>query len=132
MAADRTRKSDPVDAYVGGRIRLRRNLRGLSQTTLGEAVGVSFKQIQKYESGINRIGAGRLYEIGVALKVQVSYFFEGAPEAGRGGKRLKTAKVPEDVFNTKETIRLTQNYLRIPDDRLRKQFLSLVKAVAKG
>ena len=97
MAAARTRKSDPIDAYVGGRIRLRRNLRGLSQTTLGEAVGVSFKQIQKYESGINRIGAGRLYEIGVALKVQVSYFFEGAPEAGRGGKRLKTATLSVTV-----------------------------------
>ena len=132
MAAKRTRKSDPVDAYVGARIRLRRNVLGFSQTKLGDAVGVSFKQIQKYESGTNRIGAGRLYEIGVALKVQVSYFFEGAPEAGRGGKRPKTAKVPEDVFNTKETIQLTQTYLRIPDDRLRKRFLSLVKAVAKG
>ena len=61
MAADRTRKSDPIDAYVGGRIRLRRNVLGQSQTTLGDAVGVSFKQIQKYESGTNRIGAGRLY-----------------------------------------------------------------------
>jgi transcriptional regulator with XRE-family HTH domain len=125
----RKRRPDPVDIYVGSRIRLRRTLLGLSQSTLGEAIGVSFKQVQKYEGGLNRIGAGRLYEISVALGVPVSFFFEGAPSTGR---KTATPALPADVLADRESARLVDIYYRIRDPKLRKQFLNLVRSIARG
>src|SRR5262245_8084214 len=75
--------SDPVDVHVGSRVRLRRTLLGLSQERLGEAVGLTFQQIQKYERGANRIGASRMYDLAHVLDVPVSFFFEDMPEEVR-------------------------------------------------
>lgn len=74
-----SKKSNPVDAHVGSRVRLRRMLVGLSQEKLGERMGLTFQQIQKYEKGVNRIGASRLFQLSQILEVPVQFFFEGAP-----------------------------------------------------
>src|ERR671926_591337 len=75
-----TKSPNPVDKHVGGRVRLRRMLIGMSQEKLGEALGITFQQVQKYEKGTNRIGASRLHQIAQVLGVPISFFYEGAPE----------------------------------------------------
>src|SRR5436189_681918 len=74
-----SRRANPVDVHVGSRVRLRRMMLGMSQEKLGESLGITFQQIQKYEKGTNRIGASRLQHIARVLTMPVSYFFEGAP-----------------------------------------------------
>ncbi len=128
MTTQRKQRPDPVDVHVGRRIRFRRNLLRMTQTELGRAIGVSFKQVQKYESGANRIGAGRLYEIARALDVPVSYFFEGLTDTGqRPGPSLVEA-----ALSSPESVELVQTYYRIPDPRLRKRFLNLIRSIASA
>jgi transcriptional regulator with XRE-family HTH domain len=119
----------PVDRHVGSRVRLRRTLLGMSQERLGEILGVTFQQIQKYEKGINRIGAGRLQAIGGALNVPITFFYEGLPgeagnEAGSGGSDLDT------VMGTPEGGRLIRAFATIEDDHLRRKIVEMVEAVA--
>ncbi len=80
------KKPNPVDAHVGSRVRLRRMLLGMSQERLGESMGLTFQQVQKYEKGVNRIGASRLFQISKILDVPVQFFFEEAPHIGGDGK----------------------------------------------
>jgi transcriptional regulator with XRE-family HTH domain len=127
-AAARRAAADPVDVHVGRRLRLRRASLGMSQDRLGEAIGLTFQQIQKYERGINRIAAGRLYEIGHVLGVPVAFFFEEMPASGGIGAR---SPLREAVALAKpEVVELAQAFDHIGDERVRRRLLDLVKAIS--
>lgn len=122
----------PVDAHVGKRLRLRRNMLGMSQEELGTAVGVTFQQVQKYERGTNRIGSSRLFEIAKILSVPVGYFFDKfSPEEAIGemGFAEKASEYEAYDMNNKETMNLVQAYYKIPDAAVRQKVLSLIKAM---
>lgn len=132
MVSSRARRPDPVDLHVGQRIRARRRELGLSQTTLGVAVGVSFKQIQKYESGANRIGAGRLYEIALTLKIDIEALFDEAPTDSPVARR---GSVRQDITGggiDHESERLIEAYYAIGDRQMRQHFLSLLRAISEN
>lgn len=123
-----------IDAHVGARLRLQRTLRGLSQEKLGEALGLTFQQIQKYERGSNRIGAGRLYEISRVLDVPIGYFFESldsvSSERAAPGVSDSVSPAEYGVMNRRETLELVRGYYRIADPKVRRRILELVKSVA--
>ncbi len=124
---------DPIDVHVGGRVRLRRLLIGMSQEKLGTALGLTFQQIQKYERGANRIGSSRLFRISQFLDVPVSFFFDDMSGVVGGGGGLREAgqtRFEADYFGRRESQELLRNYYRIGDTTVRKRLLSLVKAVA--
>jgi transcriptional regulator with XRE-family HTH domain len=125
---------NPIDQYVGGRVKMRRAMLGVSQEKLGSQLGVSFQQVQKYEKGANRIGASRLQEIARLLKVNVSYFYEGLPqeEAAQSGGFAEESAPPlaPDINVTVEGMRLYQAFSRIRDPKIRKQILALVVSLA--
>ena len=109
----------PVDVHVGKRIRQRRWLTGMTQQQLAEHVGIKFQQIQKYETGANRVSASRLWDIADALEVPVSFFFEGieAEEAVE-----PSGKVPADLMGDKEALDLVRSYYSIPENQRRRLF----------
>ncbi len=123
--------ANAIDAHVGGRLRQRRVLLGLSQERLGSAVGLTFQQIQKYERGTNRIGASRLYQFCEILGVPVGYFFEELP-SGMVKSGVPIAALPEteeaDPMTRRETLQLARAYYSIPDERVRKRIFEMVKA----
>ncbi len=127
----------PIDVHVGARMRLRRNLLGMSQTALGEAVGITFQQIQKYERGVNRVGASRLFNLSHVLDVPVSFFFEDLSPAAAGGGRRRARGLSEapaavlepDSLSRRETVELIRAYYRVKDPRVRKRVLDLIKAL---
>ncbi len=110
----------PVDVYVGKRIRHRRWMNGTTQQQLAEAVGIKFQQIQKYETGMNRVSASRLWDISNVLEVPVSYFFEGLDENSEGGVEIPTA--PGDILTDKEALELLRSYYAIPENQRRRLF----------
>jgi transcriptional regulator with XRE-family HTH domain len=123
---------EPIDRYVGDRVKTRRKGLRISQTKLGEALGVTFQQVQKYENGTNRIGASNLYKVSQALGVEVAYFFEGVEAAVRFYASPQ-AEIPEkDPMTDTESVRLAHDYFRIKDEGVRKQFGLLVKALARA
>jgi transcriptional regulator with XRE-family HTH domain len=131
--ADNPKASGHVDHFVGGRIRSRRLLIGMSQEKLAAALGLTFQQIQKYEKGTNRIGAGRLLQIARILGVTTEYFFEGAPGLeGDGGSSADGGGVRnlQQLFETKDGIALAQAYLAIPDPQIRRTVVELVAHLA--
>ena len=115
----------PVDVHVGGRVRLRRTLLGMSQTNLGNALGLTYQQIQKNEWGTNRIGASRLYKLSLIFGVPVEYFFEGFEEGA-------PTRSPDDVMAKTETLELVRAYFRICDPKVRDIMRHLIQAMAKG
>ena len=125
---------DPVDIHVGGRVRLRRTLLGMSQEKLANALGLTFQQVQKYERGANRIGSSRLYQLSRILDVPVGFFFDDlAPEIsgqarglGEGGQ----TRFDQDHLSKRETLELVRAYYRIGDVDIRKRIFDIVKAVA--
>ncbi|MBT4888926.1 MAG: helix-turn-helix domain-containing protein [Rhodospirillales bacterium] len=131
---------NPVDVHVGGRVRLRRTLLGVSQEKLGDSVGLTFQQIQKYERGANRIGASRIYELSRILDVPVSFFFDDMPtelktHEGRfaAGLRDKEQGTYEaDPLARRETLELVRAYYKISDPRVRKRLFELTKTLAKS
>ena len=127
------KKPNPTDVHVGSRIRLRRNLLGMSQEKLGESLGITFQQIQKYEKGTNRVGASRLQAIATILGVPVSFFFEDVPgaEAARPAGRAQDASVaPAIEFCTSpEGLQLNRAFMRIRDARIRRRIIELVKSL---
>ena len=133
---EKSDKPNPIDVHVGGRVRLRRTLLGMSQEHLGEALGLTFQQVQKYERGTNRIGASRLYRLSQVLDIPVSFFFdEIAVEAtaGGGGQGASgsTAGHPEgETMMRRETLELVRAYYRISDLRVRRRLFDLTKAIA--
>ena len=126
----------PVDVHVGSRVRLRRTLRGMSQGRLGDALGLTFQQVQKYERGTNRIGASRLYALSRVLDVPVGFFFDAMPEdaAGREGTAPggQAADAAADPLSRRETLELVRAYSAITDRRVRKQVFDLAKALARA
>ena len=114
--------SHPVDVHVGKRVRHRRWMVGMTQQQLGEEVGIKFQQIQKYETGMNRISASRLWDIGMALDVPISFFFEGL----EGAEDLISAATPSrpqgDLLADKEALELVRSYYAIPETQRRRLF----------
>lgn len=118
---------DGIDRHIGLRIKLRRTLAGLSQTALGERMGVSFQQVQKYENGISSLTAMRLWQIADALDVPISYFFDGLPVDKNAADRI----VPSPEFMQREILELMRCFHRLPDSPVRRLFLDLMKAMVE-
>ena len=121
---------NPIDIHVGTRLRLRRTLLGLSQETLGEAVGITFQQLQKYERGANRISASRLFNLSQVLGVPVSFFFEDLSTGETPARRAATNEVDLEAMARRETLELVRAYYRITDPAIRKRAFDLFKALA--
>ena len=119
--------TNEIDFHVGKRMRRRRRLLGLTQQQLAEAVGIRFQQIQKYESGANRVSASRLFEIAEALDAPVQYFYEGL-ESGQIESPVDGDSVDADVFSQKETLDLVRAYYRL-NERPRRRLLELARAL---
>jgi len=129
----------PVDIHVGSRVRMRRTLLGMSQEKLGDALVLTFQQVQKYERGANRIGSSRLFEISRILDVPVSFFFEEmSSEAASAGPLTDSGDPPtadpeefqRDPLAKRETLELVRAYYRITDPRVRKRVFELTKSIA--
>lgn len=127
---------NPVDVHVGGRVRLRRTLLGMSQEKLGEAIGLTFQQVQKYERGANRIGASRLYDLSRVLDVPIAFFFDDMSDevATRSPAQIRgMAEVPDtyepDPMAKRETLELVRAYYKIVDPQVRKRLFEMTKAL---
>lgn len=141
---ERESRPSPIDIHVGSRIRLRRTLLGMSQERLGEALGLTFQQVQKYERGVNRVGASRLFDISRVLDAPISYFFDDMPEgmsespvSGPRGRMYGFAEQQEpfsagvdDQLTKRETLELVRAYYRITDPSMRKRMFDLIKSLA--
>lgn len=112
----------PVDVHVGKRIRHRRWLVGMTQQQLAERVGIKFQQIQKYETGANRVSASRLWDIADALDVPVSFFFEGIESESENAEAPTSENVPADIMGDKEALDLVRSYYAIPENQRRRLF----------
>ena len=135
-------RPSPIDTHVGARIRLRRTLLGMSQERLGEALGLTFQQVQKYERGANRVGASRLFDLSRVLDVPISFFFDDMPEAlagihGSGHMTRATGGFAErqeafgtdEALNRRETLELVRAYYRITEPSVRKRVFDLIKSM---
>ena len=126
---------DNIDVHVGQRLRVRRSLLGMSQEKLAEAIGLTFQQIQKYERGINRVSAGRLFQFSKILDVPVAYFYDSVgsdaptPVSGLSDNQQEAFGGEEDVMQRRETIDLVRSYYSITDPSKRKEILRFVKAM---
>jgi transcriptional regulator with XRE-family HTH domain len=124
---------NPIDKHVGSRVRMRRMMVGMSQEKLGDALGLTFQQVQKYEKGTNRIGASRLQQISHILQVPVSFFFEGAPQSSSDiDQNLDGAPSPayvSDFLATSDGLALTKSFMRIKDAKLRRRIVDLVEQI---
>jgi transcriptional regulator with XRE-family HTH domain len=132
-----SKSPDAVDRFIGARVRMRRILVGMSQEKLGEALGITFQQIQKYEKGTNRISVSRLHQIASVLGAPVGMFYEGAPEAGagEGGSGLRergAARYETDFLASPEGVQLMRAFLRISNTRVRRKLIELAVAFADG
>lgn len=123
---------DAVDVHVGSRIQLRRTLLGMSQTELGEASGVTFQQIQKYERGANRVSASRLWRLAIALDVPLQYFFDEMPQdlVGAGRSNQSEDGSVDGPYSARESLELFRAYYQIKDQHLRDRVRALVQAMA--
>ena len=126
---------NPIDKHVGSRVRMRRMMLSMSQEKLGDALGLTFQQVQKYEKGTNRIGASRLQQISSILQVPVAFFFECAPNLQplTGGEGFKDAPSPayvSDFLATSEGLALTKAFMRIKEAKLRRRIVDLVEEIA--
>lgn len=127
---------NPVDKHVGSRVRMRRMMLAMSQEKLGDALGLTFQQVQKYEKGTNRIGASRLQQISNILQVPVAFFFEGAPslniqpDSMNGMKEAPSPAYVSDFLATSEGLALTKAFTRIKDPKLRRRIVDLVEEIA--
>lgn len=110
----------PVDVHVGKRIRHRRWMVGMTQQQLAEKVGIKFQQIQKYETGMNRVSASRLWDISEAVGVSISFFFEGIEEGGT--EKPVTSTIKGDILADKEALELVRSYYSIPENQRRRLF----------
>ena len=128
-----TKAPNPVDRYVGSRVRMRRIMLGMSQEKLGEALGLTFQQVQKYEKGTNRVGASRIQQIAEILQVPVSFLFEGGPSTAAPtegfGEGVSPAYI-SDFLATSEGLALTRAITRISDPKLRRCIVEMVEQIA--
>ena len=124
---------NPIDKHVGSRVRMRRMMLSMSQEKLGDALGLTFQQVQKYEKGTNRIGASRLQQISHILQVPVAFFFEGAPNLSGQPDGMKEAPSPayvSDFLATSDGLALTKAFMRIKEQKLRRRIVDLVEEIA--
>jgi transcriptional regulator with XRE-family HTH domain len=124
---------NPIDKHVGSRVRMRRMMLNMSQEKLGDALGLTFQQVQKYEKGTNRIGASRLQQISGILSVPVSFFFEGAPHSPGHSAGMSEAPSPayvSDFLATSDGLSLTKAFMRIKNTKLRRRIVELVEQIA--
>lgn len=126
---------NPIDKHVGSRVRMRRMMLSMSQEKLGDALGLTFQQVQKYEKGTNRIGASRLQAIANILQVPVSFFFEGAPHGPGGQANTGMSEAPSpayvsDFLATSDGLSLTKSFMRIKSSKLRRRIVDLVEQIA--
>jgi transcriptional regulator with XRE-family HTH domain len=129
-----TKSPNPTDKHVGARVRMRRLMLDMSQGNLGEALGLTFQQVQKYEKGTNRIGASRLQHLSHILQVPVTFFFEGVPHAAGAPTGLGDAPSPafvSDFLATPDGLSLTKAFMRIKDPKLRRTIVQLVQQIAR-
>lgn len=139
---DKESRPSPIDTHVGARIRLRRTLLGMSQERLGEALGLTFQQVQKYERGVNRVGASRLFDLSRVLDVPISFFFDDMPEplsgmhgagnttrAAGGFSERQDSYGTDEAMNRRETLELVRAYYRITDPAVRKRVFDLIKSM---
>jgi transcriptional regulator with XRE-family HTH domain len=138
------RRANPIDVHVGSRVRLRRMLLGMSQERLGERLGLTFQQVQKYEKGVNRIGASRLFDLAQVLGVPVQFFYDDAPpgmhemaaqpahlaHAGPGMSERGSESYIVEFLSTREGLELNRAFNRISDARVRRSIVELVRNVA--
>ncbi len=129
------KQANPIDAQVGNRMRIRRMLIGMSQEKLGDLLDLTFQQVQKYEKGVNRIGAGRLYQIAHILGVPIGYFYESVTERlpdglGRSGENSSSPVV--ELLSSGEGLQLGLAFTKIRDPKVRRRVLDLVKSLADG
>ena len=128
---------EAVDVHVGGRVRQRRTMLGMSQEKLGEALGLTFQQVQKYERGANRIGASRLHHMSEVLGVPISYFFEDispsfTKKRGKAGLAEAQAEYDHDPMAKRETLELVRSYYKIKDPKVRRRIFDLTKQLGKS
>jgi transcriptional regulator with XRE-family HTH domain len=124
---------NPIDKHVGSRVRMRRMMLSMSQEKLGDALGLTFQQVQKYEKGTNRISASRLQQISQILQVPVSFFFDGVPTQPMDGKGWSEAPSPayvSDFLATSDGLALTKAFMRIKSSKLRRRVVDLVEEIA--
>lgn len=133
-----SRRANPMDVHVGARVRLRRMLLGMSQEKLGEHLGLTFQQVQKYEKGVNRVGASRLFELARVLGVPVQFFYDEAPPGALGhGATPGFAESAGDSYvveflASREGLELNKAFSRISDPQVRRAITDLVKSLAGG
>jgi transcriptional regulator with XRE-family HTH domain len=128
-----TKAPNPVDKYVGSRVRMRRIMLGMSQEKLGEALGLTFQQVQKYEKGTNRVGASRIQQIAEILQIPVSFLFDGGPSGTTNADGTIEGPSPSyvsDFLATSEGLALTRAFTRISDAKLRRSIVELVEQIA--
>lgn len=129
------KQPNPIDIHVGSRIRLRRAMIGMSQEKLGESLGITFQQVQKYEKGTNRVGASRLQNIAAILNVPVSFFFEDAPASdaaveAQGGMEEASSSYVVDFLSSSEGLQLNRAFVRIRDPKVRRKIIDLVRSLS--
>ncbi len=131
-----TGRPSPVDVHVGARARVRRTLLGMTQTDLGDTLGLSFQQVQKYERGTNRIGSSRLYDLARVLDVSIEHFFDGMPPevatsspAGGGDKAKEPPSYEPDPMHKRETLELVRAYYKIGEPQIRNRLREVIKAL---
>jgi transcriptional regulator with XRE-family HTH domain len=140
VGAEKEGRPSPIDVHVGSRIRLRRTLLGMSQERLGEALGLTFQQVQKYERGVNRVGASRLFDLSRVLDVPISFFFDDMPDSLTSAYGVQTGRraagfsesqdgFTDDALNRRETLELVRAYYRITDPAVRKRVFDLIKSM---
>ena len=133
------RAPNPVDVHVGTRVRLRRTLLGMTQTGLGDAIGLTFQQVQKYERGVNRIGSSRLFDLARVLDVPINFFFDEMPKevasksgAVSSGPTEGAEAFDPDIVSKRETLELVRAYYKIENPQVRKRLFEMVKALGKA
>ena len=123
---------NPIDKHVGSRVRMRRMMLAMSQEKLGDALGLTFQQVQKYENGTNRIGASRLQYLSGILQVPVPFFFKGSPYARGARSRIHGAPSPDyitDFLTSRDGLALTKAFMRIKDTKLKRRIVDLVQRI---
>ncbi len=130
------KKPNPIDIHVGSRLRLRRMMLGISQEKLGDRLGLTFQQIQKYEKGTNRIGASRLYTLAQVLDVNIQFFFDEFVSVDGNGADGTHAEPEKESYvleflNSREGLELNRAFVQIPDQKVRRKLIDLVRAMAK-
>ena len=131
------RRPNPIDVHVGGRVRLRRMLLGMSQEKLGEHLGLTFQQIQKYEKGVNRIGASRLFDLSRVLRVPIQFFYDEAPKLDDSINVEGFSEPPEESYvveflSTREGLELNKAFVQISNPQIRRSIIELVRSLSSS